>query len=136
VQSLVDEGRLALEQARHPKWPSWSALHGGGIEPDLRLRDTQQGDRYLLCYDGLHTVLPDETLPDETLPDVLCASPDPDDAVRRLDDLANERGGPDKIACGVADVVRAADAVAITDAVAVADASAVSGFGIRGALPA
>ncbi|HWE91526.1 MAG TPA: MerR family transcriptional regulator [Pseudonocardiaceae bacterium] len=102
VQSLVDEGRLTSEEAAsHPERAILvRALHGGGAEPDLRLRDAQPGDRYLLCSDGLHTVVPDDTLHD-----VLRTSPDPDEAVRRLVDLANDRGGPDNIACVVADVV-------------------------------
>jgi hypothetical protein len=37
--------------------------------------------------------------------DTLSASSDPEQAVGRLIDLANEAGGPDNIACVVADVV-------------------------------
>jgi protein phosphatase len=127
VQSLVDEGRLTAEEAAsHPQRSILiRALHAGtaaepagpgaepagpgaepagpGAEPDLQLRDARIGDRYLLCSDGLHTVVPTAMLRD-----VLSAVPDPDQAVRRLVELANHGGGPDNIACVVADVVEPA----------------------------
>ena len=36
--------------------------------------------------------------------DVLATAADPDEAVRRLVDLANDAGGPDNVTCVVADV--------------------------------
>lgn len=104
VQSLVDEGRITPDEvAAHPQRSILvRALHGGGASrPDAQLREVLPGDRYLLCSDGLHTVVPAESLHE-----VLSAVPDPERAVRRLVDLANRQGGPDNITCLVADIVR------------------------------
>ena len=77
------------------------ALDGSSdVEPDLSLREAQVGDRYLLCSDGLTTVVTPGVIRD-----TLSAPGDPEQAVARLIDLANEAGGPDNIACVVADVV-------------------------------
>jgi protein phosphatase len=72
--------------------------------PDLSLHDAQAGDRYLLCSDGLSAVVPAADIR-ETL-----AAPEsaPADVVQRLIELANAAGGPDNIACVVADVEAAA----------------------------
>ncbi|GDY33359.1 MerR family transcriptional regulator [Gandjariella thermophila] len=104
VQSLVDEGRLTPEEAMsHPQRAILlRALHAGrGAEPDLRLHEARPGDRYLLCSDGLHTVLDTATLHE-----VLAGGDDPDTTVGRLVQAAVAAGGPDNIACVVADVVR------------------------------
>jgi len=101
VQSLVDEGRLTLEEAAsHPQRSLLlRALQGGGVAADLKLREARPGDRYLLCSDGLSAVVPPAAVLD-TLTTVAA----PDDAVQRLVDLANEAGGPDNVSCVVADV--------------------------------
>ncbi len=109
VQSLIDDGRLTEEEAlSHPQRSILvRALHGertGPPEADTELRDAVAGDRYLLCSDGLHTVVPAEALAT-----VLGTAPDPDTAVRRLVELANEGGGPDNVTCVVADVVGPVD---------------------------
>ncbi|MET7486310.1 MerR family transcriptional regulator [Streptomyces sp. NPDC005538] len=100
VQSLIDEGRLTAEEAgSHPQRSLLlKALTIGA--PDLKLHDARRGDRYLLCSDGLTSVVPEHRI--RTL---LTAGTDPEEAVRSLVDAANEAGGPDNIACVVADVV-------------------------------
>lgn len=75
------------------------ALNRKPAEPDLLVRDTQDGDRYLLCSDGLYTAVPAGELSAE-----LRAAATPADAVTTLVNLANRHGGPDNIACVVADV--------------------------------
>ena len=103
VQQLVDEGRITLEEAAtHPQRSLLlRALDGRGeVEPETNLREAQLGDRYLLCSDGLSTVVSADTLL-RTLSTV----PDPEQATRELIDLANRGGGPDNITCIVADVV-------------------------------
>jgi PPM family protein phosphatase len=103
VQSLVDEGRLTPEEAAsHPQRAILiRALNGGrGAEPDLQLQEAHAGDRYLLCSDGLYTAVRTEVLHE-----VMSTGPDPETTVRRLVDLANNHGGPDNIACVVADIV-------------------------------
>lgn len=102
VQSLLDEDRLTREEAAsHPQRTLLlRALSGGGVEPDLHLREARPGDRYLLCSDGLSTVAEIAAVKD-----VLRTAADPDDAVRRLVELANAGGGPDNVTCVVADVI-------------------------------
>ncbi len=102
VQSMVDEGRLTPEEATsHPQRALLvRALSGGGeAAPEMRLRDAQAGDRYLLCSDGLSAVVPTADLHR-----VVASVADPEDAVRALVALANDSGGPDNVSCVVADV--------------------------------
>jgi protein phosphatase len=68
--------------------------------PDLRLQEALEGDRYLLCSDGLT-----EVVPDERIRELLAAEPDPEAVVGLLVDEANAAGGPDNVSCVVADVV-------------------------------
>jgi len=106
VQSLVDTGRLDPGAvASHPQRALLArALGAGGtaVEVDLALRTAAPGDRYLLCSDGLSAIVERVALRTE-----LAAAADPEDAVRRLVDLAHAHGAPDNIACVVADVVAA-----------------------------
>ncbi len=108
VQSLVDDGRITQEEAAtHPQRSILlRALDGSGeVDPDLTLRVAQVNDRYLLCSDGLSTVVSAETLHA-----TLTTYDDPEMAVRQLIDLANRGGGPDNITCIVADVIEVDDA--------------------------
>ena len=103
VQSLVDEGRISADDvSTHPQRSLLlRALDGRSIaEPDLSVHDSQAGDRYLLCSDGLSGVVSDETLRD-----TLAALADPEAVTRQLIELALHGGGPDNITCIVADVV-------------------------------
>jgi serine/threonine protein phosphatase PrpC len=107
VQSLVDDGRITQEEAAtHPQRSILlRALDGSGeVDPDLTLRVAQVNDRYLLCSDGLSTVVSAETLHH-----TLTTYEDPEAAVRQLIDLANRGGGPDNITCIVADVIEVDD---------------------------
>ena len=103
VQALLDAGKITAEEAEsHPQRSLLlRAIAGdGAADPDVSLHDAQAGDRYLLCSDGLTTVVSPGAIRD-----TLSAPGDPEQAVERLIDLANEAGGPDNIACVVADVV-------------------------------
>jgi protein phosphatase len=103
VQALLDEGKITPEEAEsHPQRSLLlRAIAGdGATDPDVSLHDAQAGDRYLLCSDGLTTVVSPGVIQD-----TLTAPGAPEQAVGRLIDLANEAGGPDNIACVVADVV-------------------------------
>jgi PPM family protein phosphatase len=103
VQTMVDEGRLSPEEAAaHPQRSLLVRALGQGADaaPDMRLHDARQGDRYLLCSDGLSTVVPAEEIRR-----VLAGTGEPEQAVRELIALANDSGGPDNVSCVVADVV-------------------------------
>jgi PPM family protein phosphatase len=105
VQSLIDQGQLTAEEARsHPERALLlRALDGTqAAVPDLSLHDVRPGDRYLLCSDGLTTVVPSSGVHQ-----VLRDAAEPAVAVRELIGLANSGGGPDNIACVVADIVEA-----------------------------
>jgi PPM family protein phosphatase len=102
VQAMVDEGKLTEDEvAAHPqRMMLLRALDPTATgEPDVSLQDVRAGDRYLLCSDGLHRVLSNDTLRE-----VLGSIADPDDAVSHLVELANQEGGPDNVACVVADI--------------------------------
>ncbi len=103
VQSLVDEGKITEDDvATHPhRSLLLRALDGRTIaEPDLNTIETQYGDRFLLCSDGLSGVVTEQTL-HQTLGSIR----DPDKAALQLVDLAIRGGGPDNITCIVADVI-------------------------------
>ncbi|MFD4634533.1 MerR family transcriptional regulator [Streptomyces sp. NPDC058284] len=103
VQSMLDEGRITPEEAFfHPQRSMLlrAFTQGGDATPDVRLHDVRPGDRYLLCSDGLSTVVPPEDVRR-----VLDTVDDPETAVRELVALANGMGGPDNISCVVADVL-------------------------------
>ncbi|MEJ8281223.1 PP2C family protein-serine/threonine phosphatase [Pseudonocardia spirodelae] len=103
VQQLVDQGQITAEEAAHH--PRRSVLMRAlstdhAPDPDLDRVDIAQGDRYLLCSDGVTAVLDDDALHRE-----LASGTGPDEVVARLIALANEGGGPDNITAIVADVV-------------------------------
>jgi PPM family protein phosphatase len=103
VQSLIDEGRITEDDAStHPQRSLiLRAIDGRTIaDPDLSVHEALPGDRYLICSDGLSSVVNDETLRD-----TLAGTPDPEGCCRQLIDLALRGGGPDNITCIVADVV-------------------------------
>jgi protein phosphatase len=108
VQSLIDSGRLTQEEAvSHPQRSLLLKALSAGDDapaPDLSMLDAQAGDRYLLCSDGLTAVVPAAVIR-RTLSEPGSA---PQDVARRLIELANQAGGPDNIACVVADVTQAA----------------------------
>ena len=122
VQQLVDQGQITAEEAAHH--PRRSVLMRAlstdhAPEPDLDRIDIVEGDRFLLCSDGVTAVLDDAALLSE-----LAADADPAEIVQRLIDLANEGGGPDNITAIVADVVELPEDADRTQEVTVAGAAA------------
>jgi PPM family protein phosphatase len=103
TQSLLDEGKITeAEAASHPQRNLIlrALVAQSDYQPDLELREARPGDRYLLCSDGLHDVVDDESIAS-----VLLSVGDPDEAAKGLVALAIDGGGPDNITCIVADVV-------------------------------
>lgn len=104
VQSLVDEGRITLEEAGvHPaRSLILKALQGQGeVDPDLELIEVVAGDRLLVCSDGLDNA----KVPDSALAEVLANTPDLDEAADQLIALGLAGGAPDNVSVVVADVV-------------------------------
>jgi len=103
VQKLVDEGRITEEEATtHPQRSLLMRALGSGdhVEPDLSIREVRAGDRYLICSDGLPTVVSPQTIEE-----ALGSYQGPQETVQDLIQLALRGGGPDNITCIVADVV-------------------------------
>ena len=103
VQSLVDSGRLTLEEAAHHPRKSviLRALTGTGVDPDISIREARAGDRYLLCTDGLSDVVTADTIA------ATLADGDAQDAADRLVELTLRGGAPDNVTVIVADVIEA-----------------------------
>ncbi|MET9956937.1 MerR family transcriptional regulator [Streptomyces sp. NPDC006339] len=105
VQALVDAGEVDPAEAadRPDRALLLKALDGGDVppEPELAVREVRPGDRLLLCTDGLSALL--------TAQDIergLARVGGPEAAAAALVALARDLGGPDNVACVVADVVR------------------------------
>ncbi len=102
VQSLIDKGRLTVDEAEHHPQRNviLQAVDGqGGLEPDLTPLDLAEGDRLLLCSDGLSGYVDQERIAETA------AEPDAERAAEALLELALREGGPDNITVVVADVV-------------------------------
>lgn len=101
VQTLVDEGRITAEEAHsHPQRSLiMRALTGQEVEPTLIMREAREGDRYLLCSDGLSDPVSHETILEALKIEEVADSAD------RLIELALRGGGPDNVTVVVADVV-------------------------------
>lgn len=107
VQTLVDAGRITEAEAMvHPRRALiMRALDGvTPVEADLTLREVHDGDRYMLCSDGLSGVVTNEEIAR------VLSDGDPTGAVTRLVDMALERGAPDNVTVVIADVVDVPDA--------------------------
>jgi protein phosphatase len=103
VQSLVDEGEITPEEALvHPRrsWILRSVDGRGESEADLEPLQSQPGDRYLLCSDGLSDYV-DEAAIAQALGD----GEDPQAICERLVELALQAGAPDNVTCIVAEPV-------------------------------
>jgi protein phosphatase len=102
VHEQIVTGILTEEEAKsHPLKNVVTRALGGGpsVLPELHEYDLVPGDRYLLCSDGLTTMLGDEELSE-----VLKETPEPQKACQTLVDHANERGGLDNVTVIVVDV--------------------------------
>lgn len=110
VQQLVDEGRITPEAAsRHP-WRNVvvRSLDGSDVMPvelDLVDLDARDGDRLLLCSDGLTDLVPDSRIEE------LLEQQPPEGAAEALVRAALAAGGRDNVTCLVLDVVDGAPVV-------------------------
>src|SRR5206468_9136759 len=103
VQRMVREGKLTEEEAAHH--PQRSVLTRVlGIEEEMSLDqltlDVQEGDRVLLCTDGLTSMVGRERIQE-----ILQREAEPQAACDRLIDAANRAGGDDNITAIVIDFV-------------------------------
>jgi protein phosphatase len=96
VQELVDRGLITAQQAaRHPDANRITRALGMALAVEAELRPSPvahlAGDSFVLCSDGLTDLVEDE----EIL--AIVEGDSPTDAVGKLVDLANARGGHDNI---------------------------------------
>jgi len=108
VQEQVNAGILSEDEAKsHPLKNVVTRALGGSphVSVDLIEVPLRTGDRFLLCSDGLTGMVADEEIHE-----FFQSEPVPEPAVRRLVDLANERGGIDNITVIVVDVLHDASA--------------------------
>lgn len=102
VQTLVDEGRITLDEARtHPHRSLMiRALDGRNeLEPDIVHLDVRPGDRIMLCSDGLSGFVEDHVIAQ------LMGSGTVDAAVVALVRAALDAGSNDNVTCILAEVV-------------------------------
>jgi len=95
VDELIRQGRLTpTEAVEHPQRSVITRALGpeGAVEVDTRSYPARDGDVYLLCSDGLTTMVPEDELAA-----VLLAHPRLRDAGEALIAAANEAGGRDNI---------------------------------------
>jgi len=103
VQELVSTGHITEYEARsHPRRNI--VTRALGIEPNVRV-DTWvlpfvQGDRYVLCSDGLV-----DEVDDLEIAELLVTNPGPQAAAEALVAAANEHGGRDNVTVVVVDVL-------------------------------
>lgn len=106
VQELLDQGHITEDEALHHPQRSLltQALMGHhDIAPDIELYDAKNGDRFLLCSDGLSGVVPASELR------LLLASVSVRDALDQLVDAAMKCGAPDNVSAIVVDLLSVAN---------------------------
>ena len=103
LQELVDRGFYTKEEARESLNKNL-VTRALGIEAsvavDIREDKIMPGDIYLLCSDGLHDMIDDETI----LETISKHRQDLDDTAAELIRLANSNGGKDNISIMLASV--------------------------------
>ncbi len=103
VQRMVREGKLTEEEAaRHPQRSVLTRALGVDVDIpiDQLTLDVQEGDRVLLCTDGLTSMVGRERIQG-----ILEGEAEPQAACERLIDAANRAGGDDNITVIVIDFV-------------------------------
>lgn len=107
AEEKVRQGELTeAEAAIHPHRHILTRALGVASDVDVDLWELHlhEGDRVLLCSDGLTN-----ELDDETIGEALGSVPDPTDAARSLVEAAVEHGGNDNVTVVVVDVLSADD---------------------------
>ena len=98
----VRRGRLRAEDiARHPGRNTITRCLGqrAVVRPDLFHEQIHDGDRIVLCSDGITRHVSDEQIIQ------IVTSAEPKTAASRLVELANQRGGSDNITIGIMELV-------------------------------
>ncbi len=102
VAEMIRGGEITERESRfHPMRSVITRALGSDARLEVDAFDVQaeQGDRLLLCTDGLHGMLDDDRIQA-----VLASLTDPGEAARTLIDAANDAGGQDNITVVVVDL--------------------------------
>lgn len=93
VQQLVEDKKITREEAKtHPKKNMLTKALGCTpyVEPDLRARNFEKGDIFIMCSDGLTNMTDDNMICELIIQDITTAAD-------KLIELANASGGYDNI---------------------------------------
>lgn len=98
---MVEQGLISPTQALRDGGSAITRALGGAatVDPYAMTLELLSGDRFLLCSDGLSSMVADEGINR-----ILLASNEPQDAAQKLVDAAKEAGGDDNITVIVVDV--------------------------------
>ncbi len=101
AQAMADAGYIPPNEVRHHvkrnALTNYLGGHNGKVKADLRWLRINDGDRLVLCSDGLN-----EMVDDLTIGRILARNPDPRVAAQQLLDEALRRGGKDNVTIVVA----------------------------------
>ncbi len=104
AQALVEARTISAAEAKEHRFRNvlWKYLGTKevGDGPDVRILPLQAGDRYLLCTDGLTSVVPDDQLARE-----INVCDDMQQCAEHLCQLALDQGSRDNVSCIVFEVV-------------------------------
>lgn len=121
VQRLVDSGRITPEEAAvHPRRSVLMRVLGdvdSSPEIDTAILDTQPGDRWLLCSDGLSSYVTDDKIEG-----VLESESTPKAAAEKLVKESLDQGAPDNVTIVIVDIDETTDS-ASTPPIVVGSAS-------------
>lgn len=101
LQELIDQGKLTLAEANdHPQRSLLTQvlMGSGDLDPVLVVYERKAGDRYLLCSDGLSSVLTNKEIKS------LLKKSKREDAVAALVDATYVNDAPDNVTVIVADI--------------------------------
>ena len=93
VQQLIEDKKITREEAKnHPKKNMITKALGctAYVEPDLRARNFEKGDIFIICSDGLSNMLDEKRIYEIVKEDL-------ENAAERLVNEANQAGGYDNI---------------------------------------
>ena len=103
VQKLVDAGRITREEAEHHPRRNVVMRVLGNVETDPEIdtmvEDTQPGDRWLVCSDGLSSYVDEERIRA-----ILAQGLDTPSTVQRLVNESLSRGAPDNVTVVLCDI--------------------------------
>lgn len=102
VSEQIRAGLLSADDSRAHRLKNIITRSVGfqeSVDSDVEIRAVRVGDKFLLCTDGLSNLIEDGEIRD------IVANNELEPAVKRLIDIANERGGDDNITAVLAEVV-------------------------------